>query len=165
VAHPFPVVAMNAASASLGADGETHPFTSSPESPMLHRLAALVLLLALLAPACVVIDVRADHEGHGFESVGLIHGFATAGWPAEDSLLKLGIFDGRSDGTILLFQVWKLLRVEIGLIGVSVGIGPLDAGIGVLFYDPVPPPYCDGCDDEECEEPAGDEVEPAPAHA
>ncbi len=129
------------------------------------RLPALALLLTLLVPACVVIDVRADHDGHGFESAGFIEGHATAGWPADDSLLKIGLLDGHSDGAIFLLQVWKLFRVEVGLIGLSVGLGPLDAGVGILFYDAEPPAYCDdgcehcddGCDDachaaEEAEE-------------
>jgi hypothetical protein len=114
------------------------------------RLAPLALLLALLAPACVVIDVTADHEAGGFKSTGLIGGYATAGWPGDDSLLKLGLLDGRSDGAIFLLQVWKLLRVEVGLLGLAVGIGPLDAGVGILFYDPEPPAYCD--DDEDCDD-------------
>ena len=83
---------------------------------LLPRLAPFALLLALLAPACIVIDVRADHEAGGFQSMGLIDGYATAGWPADDSLLKLGLLDGRSDGTLLMLQVWKLLRFELGLV-------------------------------------------------
>ena len=37
----------------------------------------------------------------------------------------------------------------------AAGIGPLDAGVGIFFYDPHPPAYVDhgdeGCDD--CDEP------------
>lgn len=108
------------------------------------RLAPLALLLALLAPACIVIDVRADHEAGGFQSMALIDGYATAGWPADDSLLKLGLLDGRSDGTLLMLQVWKLLRFELGLVGFTLGVGPLDLGLGTLFFDPDPPAYVGG---------------------
>ncbi len=118
------------------------------------HLASLALLLALLAPACVVIDVTADRESGGLRSDGLIGGHATAGWPADDSLLKLGLLDGRNDGAIFLLQVWKLVRVEVGLLGLSVGIGPLDAGVGILFYDPEPPAYCD--DDDKCDDDCAD---------
>ncbi|MBM3984266.1 MAG: hypothetical protein FJ296_01020 [Planctomycetes bacterium] len=119
------------------------------------RLASLALLLALATPACVVIDVTADHEAGGLKSTGLIGGYATAGWPCDDSLMKLGLLDGRNDGAIFLLQVWKLLRVEVGLLGLAVGLGPLDAGVGILFYDPEPPAYCQDdcghCDDgEDC---------------
>ncbi len=119
--------------------------------PRLSRLALLALLLALAAPACVVIDVSADHDAGGFRSDGLIGGYATAGWPGDDSLLKLGILDGRSDGAIFLFQLWKLVRVEVGLFGAAVGLGPLDAGVGVLFYDPEPPAYCGEGDCGPCD--------------
>jgi len=134
--------------------------------PTSTRLAALALLLALLLPSCVVVDVRSNSDGHGFSSVGLIGGYATAGWPADDSILKIGLFEGRSDGTLLYVQVWKLVRVEIGLIGLSLGLGPLDAGTGTLFYDPRPPAYegdescgacgdrC-GCRDDDCSEHGG----------
>jgi hypothetical protein len=121
----------------------------------LLRLAVLVLLVGAVVPACIVIDVRADHEGHGFQSDGLISGHATAGWPAEDSLLRLGLLGGDSKGSIFLLQVWKLFRVEVGLIGLSVGVGPLDIGAGVLFYGAEPPAYCDDtcadCGDADCD--------------
>ena len=123
--------------------------------PLRIRLATLALLLAALLPACVVLDVHSTHDGHGFHSVGLIGGYATAGWPADDSILRIGLLEGRSDGTLLSLQVWKLVRVEIGLIGLSVGVGPLDAGLGILFYDPVPPAYvgdeCPECGDDDCD--------------
>lgn len=119
--------------------------------PCLPRLATLALLLALAAPACVVIDVSADHDAGGFRSDGLIGGYATTGWPCDDSLLKLGILDGRSDGAIFLFQLWKLVRVEVGLFGAAVGLGPLDAGVGILFYDPEPPAYCGEGDCGHCD--------------
>ena len=118
-----------------------------------RHFVPLALLLALAAPACVVIDVDADHEAGGLKSTGLIGGYATAGWPSDDSLLKLGLLDGRNDGAIFLLQVWKLLRVEVGLLGLAVGIGPLDAGVGILFYDPQPPAYCDDeGEDDDCAE-------------
>ena len=85
-----------------------------------RHFVPLALLLALAAPACVVIDVDADHEAGGLKSTGLIGGYATAGWPSDDSLLKLGLLDGRNDGAIFLLQVWKLLRVEVGLLGLAV---------------------------------------------
>ena len=43
-------------------------------------------------------------------------------------------------------MVWKLFRLEVGLAGVAVGIGPLDIGLGVLFYEPRLPEFT--CRDE-----------------
>jgi len=108
-----------------------------------------VLGLAQLVGACTIVDVR-THE-HGVHSDAFIRGYADVGWPASNSLLKLGVFDGPSDGSIIYFQLWKLLRLEVGFLGLAGGIGPLDAGFGILLYDPQPPQYieCDDCDDED----------------
>jgi hypothetical protein len=99
------------------------------------------LLLAALLPACVVIDVRGGEGESGVRSHGFIGGYATAGWPADDSILKIGVLDGPSPGSILYVQLWKFVRAEVGFLGVALGIGPLDAGFGVLLYDPQPPSY------------------------
>ena len=115
-------------------------------------VVSAVLGLALSLAGCTVIDLRLAPSGA--RSDAFISGYADAGWPATDSLLKVGLLKGpNSDGSLLYLQLWKLLRLELGLIGVAAGLGPLDAGIGVLFYEPRPPAYveCDDCD-EECEE-------------
>ena len=75
------------------------------------RPALLALLLSLL-PACVVLDVRAGEGESGVVSHGFIGGYATAGWPADDSILKVALFDGPNSGAILYVQIWKLLRAE-----------------------------------------------------
>ena len=125
-----------------------------------------VLGLAQLLGACTIVDIR-THE-HGVHSHAFISGYADAGWPASNSLLKLGVFDGPSDGSIVYFQLWKLLRLEVGFLGLAGGIGPLDAGFGILLYDPQPPEYinCDECEDESGEwddDDAGYEEESAQA--
>ena len=112
-------------------------------SPVLPAVLGLVLLLG----GCTLIDVRSSHGG-GVHSDAFVSGYADAGWPASDSLLKVGLFDGPSRGALLYLQVWKLLRIELGFVGLALGIGPLDAGVGVLFYDPHPPAYVDWDEDE-----------------
>jgi hypothetical protein len=113
----------------------------------LPAVFALVLLLA----GCTLIDVKwapdRDSHNHGF-----VNGYVDAGWPASDSLLKLAVFDGPSHGAILYLQLWKLLRVEVGFVGLALGVGPLDAGVGIFVYHPKPPVYVE-CKDE-CEEEA-----------
>lgn len=119
----------------------------------LSPVVPAVLGLALTLASCTVIDLRLSPSGA--RSDAFISGYADAGWPASDSLFKVGLFKSpTSDGSILYLQLWKLLRFELGLIGVAAGIGPLDAGIGVLFYEPRPPVYedhgdeaCDDCDE------------------
>jgi len=111
----------------------------APRRVALSLLPAL--LLAALLPACVVLDVRAGEGESGVSSHGFINGYATAGWPADDSILKIEILDGPSPGSILYVQIWKFVRAEVGFLGVALGIGPMDAGFGVLLYDPQPPSY------------------------
>ncbi len=75
----------------------------------------------------------------GVSSDAFISGYATCGWSDQDSLLEIKLLNGRSPGSILMIDLWKIAQVEIGLLGVSAGIGPLNAGIGVFFYEPQPP--------------------------
>jgi len=98
-----------------------------------------LLLCSALAPACTLVDIRTDSAHSGVTSDGFISGYATYGWSDQDSLLEIELLGGRSPGSILMIDLWKIAQVEIGLLGASAGIGPLNAGIGVFFYEPRPP--------------------------
>ena len=98
-----------------------------------------LLLCGLLAAGCTVLKV--DSSDSGWESDAVISGHLTAGWPDDQAVIELDLLQGHNDGAILWFNVWKLFRVEIGLVGASVGVGPLDIGFGVLFYEAYPPHY------------------------
>lgn len=101
------------------------------------RTVLAVLLAGALLSSCTIIDLRAG-EGRGvIHSDALISGFVDAGWTDNDSILRLSVLQ---DG-LLGFNLWKLLRLEVGLVGLSLGVGPFDAGFGVLFYDARPPNY------------------------
>ena len=58
----------------------------------------------------------------------------------EDNFLRLELFDGQSDGALAELSIWKLLRLEVGLLGLGVGVGPFDLALGTLFYEPEVPP-------------------------
>ena len=119
---------------------------------MRSSLAVLaVLSLVLLLGGCTLVDVQWAPHGHNH---AFVSGYVDAGWPASNSLLKVGLFDGPSRGALLYLQIWKLLRVEVGFLGAALGVGPLDAGVGVFFYDPRPPAYIEceeDCDEACCE--------------
>jgi hypothetical protein len=107
-----------------------------------RRFASLALALVLLgtvAPACTVLNVRTGDDG--LDNHAFVSGYLTAGWPEDADIVDLRLFKGVNDGALLYFNVWKLLRLEVGLVGAAVGIGPLDAGLGLLFYDVRPPKY------------------------
>lgn len=93
------------------------------------------LILGALAGACTIVRVDSKGDPARIESRGLIDGHAAVGIPAEGHLLHLDLFDGTSDGAIAELVVWKLFRLEVGVAGASVGVGPFSLGLGVLFYD------------------------------
>jgi hypothetical protein len=100
---------------------------------------AFAPLLSLVA-ACTVIEVDSRRGPSGVEADGLIDGHVTFGMSGETKPMRLEVLGGSSHGAVFELVVWKLFRLELGLAGVDVGIGPVDAGLGVLLYDPALPP-------------------------
>jgi len=105
---------------------------------MVPRTPSLVLLCGLLA-GCTLIDVRTDPDKTGIRSDAFIDAFATVGWAEDPSFLEIQLLGGRSRGALFMLDLWYLARLEIGLLGASVGLGPLDVGFGLLFYSPRSP--------------------------
>jgi hypothetical protein len=72
---------------------------------------------------------------------GLIDGHVAFGFRDEHQLLHADMFDGTSPGAILEVRLWKLARIEVGLAGLAVGLGPVDVALGCLLYDPDMPRF------------------------
>ena len=98
----------------------------------------LALALCAATSSCTIVSVGPEDGPARLEAGGLIDGHVAVGIPEEDDLIDLELFDGSSDGSVVEFRLWKLLRLEAGLAGASVGVGPLDVGLGVLAYEPEP---------------------------
>ena len=98
-------------------------------------LSVALLSLALGACNLIHIDTESDRQSSG--SHAFISGFVDAGWTDDDPLLDVDLFQN----ALISIDVWKLVRVELGLVGASVGVGPFDAGLGLLFYEARPPRY------------------------
>lgn len=110
------------------------------ERPILRfARSAAALVAASLTSGCTVMDVHPSHERAEVHSHGLIDGFASFGFADDPSFLKVEVLDGRSDGALAMVDLWYIARVEIGMAGASVGVGPFDFGIGTLFYEPRSP--------------------------
>jgi len=90
---------------------------------------------------CTVARVETEEGPARLESNGLIDGHAAVGFRADDSLFDLELLDGTSDGALAELSLWKLFRLEVGLLGLGVGIGPLDVGLGFGFYEPEVPEF------------------------
>ena len=110
------------------------------------------LLLAGLAPGCTIVSVGSEGDPPRVQSDGLVDGHVAFGIREEDDLIEVDLFDGSSPGAIGEISVWKLFRAEVGLAGASLGVGPIDLGLGVVFYDPRVPRMQDlGRHDEHVE--------------
>ena len=114
------------------------------------RPTALALLLAvLLTSSCTVVRVGSHSGPPRLESNGLVDGHVALGISDETHLLHLDLFDGSSSGAIGELVIWKLFRLELGLLGASLTLGPLHLGLGVIAYDPVVPGTMDFGDDDD----------------
>lgn len=104
-----------------------------------RTLPALLLGAALLS-GCTVTSMGPESGPPRVESDGLLEGHAAVGWRAEDRFLRLQAFEGDSHGAMAQLVLWKLFRLEVGALGVGIGIGPLDLALGTLWYEPDVPP-------------------------
>jgi hypothetical protein len=100
------------------------------------RMLAAACAAALLASSCTVMRVDSENAPPRVQSRGLIDGHVALGFRDENEILRLRALDGSSRGSIFEFSLWKLFRLELGLLGVGVGVGPVDAALGVAFYEP-----------------------------
>ena len=114
----------------------------------LHHLALLVPIL-VLSSACNLMRVDSRNDPPRIQSRGLIEAHAAIGIPSEEHLFHLDLFDGRSSGAVAELVIWKLLRLEIGLAGASIGIGPFHLGLGVLAYSPEVPAMMEFGDEDD----------------
>ena len=103
------------------------------------RSFAAAALGAALLSGCTITSVGAEDGPPRIESEGLLEGHAALGFRAEDDFLRLRVLDGESDGALGELVIWKLFRLEVGALGVGVGIGPIDLALGTLFYEPEVP--------------------------
>lgn len=92
-----------------------------------HLALLACLLLTNLLSSCTVFESRKYITSH--VAVGIID---------QDEMIDIDF--GSSRGSLLELKLWRLLRLELGWAGVSAGVGPLHAGVGVLSYSPSLPP-------------------------
>lgn len=101
-----------------------------------------LLVLALgsaLSSGCTVTSVGAKGDPPRIESSGLLEGHAAVGLRADERIFRLRVLDGESEGALGELVLWKLFRLEVGALGLAVGIGPFDLALGTLFYEPEVP--------------------------
>jgi len=100
--------------------------------------ACILLVLCSALTSCTVVDLGVGRQAHWeFDGAG---GYAALGWTATDELLTADVLGGPNSGTLVTLDVWRLLHLELGLLGIGIGIGPLQFGGGLGFYTPAAPP-------------------------
>jgi hypothetical protein len=110
----------------------------------MHRIAILIVL-CLATTGCNLVDFGIARNNCPSEwQFGGAAGYAEFAWPANNDLLSADLFGGPNGGTLVSVDVWRLLHLELGLLGLGVGIGPLQFGGGVGFYTPSAPAMMDG---------------------
>ena len=122
------------------------------------RLAALALAGAALCSACTVVRVRSAGSPPQFRTSGLIDGFLGFGMPEIGDPLEVQFLE---NGLSVGINFFNLLRVEVGGLGFALALGPVQVGLGTLFYEPEPVPYPTHYEPHEVaeDEVQGDEVE------
>jgi len=115
-------------------------FTTSRTKPGVNLRVAPVILVTLILCSCTVIRARPSAtSAPGIEASGLIGGYATLGFSGEERLLSLKALGGSNPGAVAELALWKLLYFEVGLAGISIGVGPVQIGLGTFFYSPKAP--------------------------
>lgn len=104
----------------------------------MNRLAMLLACCVLLG-ACTVVDAGVGRGARAWPTEFGANCYAEYAWPANNSLLAVDIVGGSNAYTLISADVWRLLHLELGLLGVGVGLGPLQAGAGVGLYAPHAP--------------------------
>lgn len=103
---------------------------------MWRWIGGAALAAASGASSCTVVSVQSQEAPVGLRADGLVDGHAVVGWRDEKQAVRLDLFDGTSSGAVFEFVLWRIARLELGLAGFGVGVGPFDVAIGALAYDP-----------------------------
>lgn len=107
--------------------------TRSPFPPL--------LLAAGLLGGCVSFRIGSDAEPPEFQWQGWGNAFATAGsLPEYDgAIVAAHLFrGGKHTGEIAAIDIWPVLGLDLGVLGLRGRLFNLEAGAGTLFYEPRP---------------------------
>ncbi len=104
-------------------------------------MAALTVLSAIALNGCVSITVGTDGEPPEFTMKDWGNAFATAGSvPKFDGhILAAHLFrGGKYTGEIAAIDIWPIVGLNVGVLGLKARLFNLEAGAATLFYHPGP---------------------------
>jgi hypothetical protein len=111
---------------------------SSRKALAMNRVG-LLLACCVLFSACTVVDAGVGRGARDWTTHFDANAYADFGWPTNDSLLSLDIVGGPNSYTLVTGDIWRLLHLELGLLGAGIGIGPFQIGAGIGLYAPHAP--------------------------
>lgn len=102
----------------------------------------LVLVLgSAVSSGCVSFRIGSDAEPPEFQWRGWGNAFGTIGsLPDYDgAIVSAHLFrGGKYTGEIAALDIWPLLGLDVGVLGVRGRLFNLEGGVGTLFYEPQP---------------------------
>lgn len=108
----------------------------------MRRIAFVPSLFAFaLSTGCVSFRIGSDAEPPEFEMKGWGNAFATIGeLPDYDgAVVSAHLFrGGKHTGEIAAIDIWPVLGIDVGVLGLRGRLFNLEAGVGTLFYQPGP---------------------------
>ncbi len=125
-------------------------------------LITLSGVVLLLASGCVSLQVGTESEPSRVQLEGLGTAYAANSGirPYDKTILKVSILkDTEDSGEVASLDIWPLMALRVGLVGVKARILPVEIGAGVLFYQPEPSDFIEAAEAVEHDE-AGEEAHP-----
>ena len=120
-----------------------------------------ILLACVVAGFLCGCTVRAgtEKESSTVSIRGLANGYVSVHGirPYDGTFVELGILrDSERSGEfeVASAEFWPLLGLGVGLAGARMQLLPLDAGVGVLAYNPRPPKWHESKETPQAPEPA-----------
>ena len=115
----------------------------------------MVFIGTLLLTSCLSLEIKAKDKPLRLNMEGLASGYASYSGirPWNGTLVDLGLLrNTRQDNELVSVEIWPLLDVGVGLVGMRAKVLPFEAGLGTLAYQPRPHDYVDHDDDADEDE-------------
>ncbi len=109
----------------------------------MNRLGLLLASCVLLG-ACTVVDGGVGRGASDWSPDLRANSYIDYGWMANETLLSMDLFGGPNAYTLVRLDVWRLLHLELGLLGFGLGVGPFHFGAGSGIYAPEAPAMISG---------------------
>lgn len=106
---------------------------------MRKSLIIMALACAVLACGCAADIGTDEYRAPGISTIASAYVGLEGIKPYDGNIIHIGLWDmDERPGEIASFDLWPLFGVGIGIVGVRAHVLPVDAGVGAIWYQPVP---------------------------